>query len=226
MALPLIIPAQVPAESQTPYSNPNASPIWTQSPLLRPNIGVPDGAGANSGTVLRSRSDFLNSHARAQASVQGTLGGSFASGETIHVIFTCGAFPGGKIDVPYTTVTADTSATELGDHLALTVNQNKSCMAFGISAASVAGVMHFYQQGPVGNFDTVSFTTTGSETMAWLNPAGGTTGIMSGGSGPIFAFNGFSISLGGQLFVAQAGSVNYWDIGLVAVAVNEGQPVA
>ena len=226
MALPLIIPAQVPAESQTPYSNPNASPIWTQSPLLRPNIGVPDGAGANSGTVLRSRSDFLNSHARAQASVQGTIGGTEATGHAMTLVFTCGAFPGGKITVPYTSVAADSTATELGDHLAQAVNQNKSCMAFGISAASVAGVMQFYQQGPVGNFDTVSFTTAGSESIAWLNPAGGTTGIMSGGSGPIFAFNGFSISLGGQLFVAQAGSVNYWDIGLVSVAVNEGQPVA
>src|SRR5579872_6792809 len=111
MALPLLIPAQVPAESQTPYSNPNASPIWTQSPLLRPNIGVPDGAGANSGTVLRSRSDFLNSHARGQASVQATIGGTEATGHLMHLVFTCGAFPGGSISVPYTSVAADTTAT-------------------------------------------------------------------------------------------------------------------
>lgn len=224
----VVVPVQVPAEQYGQLNNESAPRAYTQSPLLRPNIGVPDGAagGGIGSTVLRSRSDFLKTHTRAAAEVTMSLGGSFASGHTIDVIFTSPPFPSGAITVAYTSVGSDTTATALGDHLAGAINESAACQAYGISASAAAGVLKLYHNGPVGNYDTVSFTSTGSESATFSNPAGGTTGIMSGGGGPLFAWQGFSITLGGQLFVAQAGSVNLWDTTLIAVAVNEGHAVA
>lgn len=217
------IPVQVPAESYAPDTrSKNPAPgQYTQSPLLFPNVGVP--SVSNGMVTLESTRGMLVAFPRVAATAAGLVGGSFAAGHSIVLTFTNPAFPAGSIAVDYTTVTGDTDAAILADHLAGAVNGSAACQAYGVSASTDgAGNITFSQPGPVANFTVVSFSSTGSETLT-LTPA---SGDMSGGSGAVLPWKDFSISVAGQQLWFRTGQPQAVPPNVLRVLVNEGHPVA
>jgi hypothetical protein len=191
-----------------------------RDPTLLPNTDTPVASGG--GTVdLESPATFDSNNPRVAAQITATIAGTVANGDSLTITITHGLFSGGSLAKTITAATGDT-VSNLAEKFAAAFNDDAQCQEFGIEADAALGVVTFNWPGPFGNFAAFSRTiNTGVETITF-NPSGGG---MTGGSGPIYAYNNFQYTFGGSILNFRAGQPFLADTPLLTALINDQMPV-
>lgn len=173
-----------------------------------------------------------------------TITGSVAAADIISLIFTAtptAGIAGSPVTVSYTALLADTT-TSVAVGLAAAINANAALSSAGISATNTTNVVNVLGMGgPLGQVRITSSVSPGSETVTITTAPtttsvlatlatetvtfAPTTGIMSGGSGPIFAANNFEFSRGGQMQAFYYGQPYSPSYEYIAALVAQGMPI-
>ncbi len=152
-----------------------------RNPTLLPNLDRP--YCKNSTVTLTNSSELaseLGSGVPSEGSV--TIAGTVAAGDVISLAVTNGVLKPSVV-VTYTVTSTDTLAT-IAANLAAQINANSTLRSFGFWADDNGdGEVRVYQRGPVGNFTTLTPSTTGAETFTTVDP--------TGGAGPIVPLSNF-----------------------------------
>lgn len=198
------------------------------NPTLVPDTDTPVAVGAN--TTLLSPQDFAAAYPRAAASATATLGGSATSGDTVTITATnpifanpaLGGAANGAVAIGYTAVGGDTLAT-IAEALAQLFNADAGLKAAGFSASVHGAVITFDHDGPVGNFTVLTKTLSGgaTETVTFAP----VSGRLTGGDGPVYAFNNFQYAQGGQMLNFRYGQPMFVDTPLLTALVNDAEPI-
>ena len=188
----------------------------TNNPTLVPNFGTPI---INNGVISLANGSQLDAAANGvNATGSITVAGTIASGNTITVTVTNGCLPGGSVAVPYTTTSSDTAVT-IAAQLALLLNNNVTLSTYGWRfGTNGAGAIELYQRGPVGNFSTLSATTTGAETFTYVQ--------MSGGTGAVVPLSNFSLSFNNVVTQFWYGKPIIMAFAALNNAVAQGVPIS
>ncbi len=189
----------------------------SNNPTLIPNFGTPI---VKNGVLTLENGGGIESDLGGNTKASGsiTIAGTVASGNTITVTVANGVLPGGSVAVSYTLSGTDTLATAAAE-LALLLNSNATLSQYGWSfGTNGLGEVLCYQRGPVGNFSTLSATTTGAETFTIVQ--------MSGGAGVVVPLANFTFSFNNSMS-------NYWygkpvpmSYLMLKNAVAQGAPLA
>jgi hypothetical protein len=172
-----------------------------------------------------------------------TITGSVAAGDIINLVFTGTGITGSPVTVSYTALLADTT-TSVAVGLAAAINANAALSTVGISATNTTNVVNVAGMGGNTNgqvritssvspgSETVTITTAPTTTSTLGTAAtetvtfAPTSGVMSGGTGPIFAANNFEFApaIGGvsAFFYGQPYLIGY-DVLIQMVA--QGMPI-
>ncbi len=186
------------------------------NPTLLPNLDTPL---VTNGVVQLTPSSGIDAAAAGTASTGSvTVAGTVASGNVITVTVANPVLPNGAVAVSYTATGTDTLAT-VAANLAVAMNNTSTLSQYGWSFGSNGlGELILSQRGPVGNFSTISASTTGAETFTIVQ--------MSGGTGTIVPLTNFTFSHSSDL-------TNYWygkpvqvGYGALSAIVSQGLPVA
>jgi phage tail sheath gpL-like len=111
--------------------------------------------------------------AATPASGSVALAGAVASGDVLSLSVANGVLGKAPVVVTYTLTSSDTIDTAAAN-LAAAFNATPSLLQYGFWANSTGdGTITVYQRGPVGNFTTLAFSSTGSETATVTQPTGG-----------------------------------------------------
>ncbi len=186
------------------------------NPTLVPNFGTPM---VNNGVITMATGGQVDSAANGtSASGTITVAGTVASGNVITATITNGCLPGGSVSVAYTTTSTDTAVT-IAAELALLLNNNATLSRYGWRfGTNGAGVVDVYQRGPVGNFSTVSVTTTGAETFTIVH--------LSGGTGAVVPLSNFSLSFNNVVTQFWYGKPQILAYMALQNAVSQGVPLS
>lgn len=172
-----------------------------------------------------------------------TIGGTVAvgGGDQVELVFTGTGITGSPVTVEYTTIAADTVTTIAAALVAL-INANAALGVAGIAATNAAGVISVTGFGgpigqvrltgsvPVGS-ETVTITTSPTTTSTASTAAtetitfSPTTGIMSGGSGPVIAANNFEFAFGSSTSAFFYGQPYSLDYAMIKALVQQGMPI-
>jgi hypothetical protein len=196
---------------------------YTQNPVLVPDFYTPVCLGG--GISMLSPNDLLGQpgYARTNATATGTIGGTVATGHTLTLTFTNGAFKdaGGARSVTYATSGGETATTAA---LGLTdaINSDPVLRGFGIYATAVGAVVTINHPGPIGQFTTVTFATTGAETCTF-SPVSGT---LAGGGGAVYPFNSFRYAYSNQTFQFRARLPVVIPQPILVAMVRDGMPIS
>lgn len=186
-----------------------------RNPLLLPNLDRPFAVNGSVGLVNPSKlAALLGSGTPASGSV--TVAGVVASGDVITLTVANGVL-NPSVSVSYTATSTDTVDT-IAEALAKEINASDTLVTHGFWADAESGVVQVYQRGPVGNFTTLSASTTGAETFTEVQP--------SGGNGPIVPLSNFYWAHNGNVhdyFYGQPYSVTYNNLDQM---VAQGMPIA
>lgn len=163
------------------------------------------------------------------------IGGTVAAGDVNTLTITGAALTGSPISVNYTALLGDTT-TSVAAGLAAAINSNVVLAKAGITASNTTNTVNIVDPGNVGQLrftfsttgsetgtppttptETVTIATTATETIT-LSP---TSGILSGGSGPVIAYGNFSYGFNGVLEDYWAGNVYPLPPPLVAQMVRD-----
>lgn len=171
-----------------------------------------------------------------------TITGTVAAADIINLIFTGSGISGSPVTVSYTALLGDTT-TSVAAGLAAAINANSALSLVGLSATNTTNVVNVSGMGgPLGQVRITSSVSPGSETVT-ITTAPTTTattstaatetvtftpsnGVMSGGSGPVFASNNFEfISGGGQLTAFYYGQPYEPPFDVLSAMVAQGMPI-
>lgn len=194
----------------------------TFDPLLIPRWYLAMNIGANQAGYA-SPEAFLAANPRGDATGGAlTITGSPGAGDTVAVTLTNKVFPGGAIVMTYT-VSGTPTVTVVADGIAQMINNNQSCRAFGINASSLAGVVTITHNGPVGNYTVGSVVATevGGTTAAAFS----SSGVFSGGTGPVVPLSTFNAPYKNNLFSFYFGRPVSIDGGALAAFNTAGLPL-
>jgi hypothetical protein len=132
-----------------------------RNPTLIPNFdrnSVKGDGSTNNGISTVNHSSpagFLAANPRAPAQATATIGGTFTLGDEVTLEMLNGVFPGGYISHTYTTVAGDTPTT-VAEALADLFNDDPVAAGFDVEVDVAGSVLTFNQNGPIGNFTTLS----------------------------------------------------------------------
>lgn len=165
-----------------------------------------------------------------------------AAGDTLNLTFTNAAIPGGARTVSFVALGGE-NANALAAALGIVVNADAVLTAAGIAASVGTNVVTFHYQQINGAIRYAQSVSVGAETIA-LAPAAPTetavvgtnatetitltptTGVLSGGGGPVFAANNFEFAPpnGGvqAYFYGQPYDLGY---DLLSAMVTQGMPI-
>ena len=194
------------------------------SPTLIPNFY--DGVVSKNGTLdYQSPAQYLQNNPRTSASANATIGGTVASGNVVTLTLTQNQLPGGALTASYTATGSDTVET-VAEGLASAFNtvvraQLGNALVTAIYATTSEAEVVINWDGPLGNFATLSDTTSGSITVT-LSPVGGG---LTGGSGPVFCANNFEYQRGTSTLAFYYGKHYELDGAFLRALVRDDQPV-
>jgi hypothetical protein len=169
--------------------------------------------------TVASQAAYLTQFPRAAATATATVGGTPTNANVNSITVTSALIPGGSATASYTTQTSDTNP-EVASGLASAINANVNLQALGIYATVSDLVITVNHPGPAGNLTVLSKTVTGSQTITLA-----ASGVMSGGSGPVIPYEGFTASFGNMNFHFNAGEPRELSPVFVAALVNSGAPI-
>lgn len=188
-----------------------------QNPTLLPNFSQYSSAGLVS--IAQSPAQRLLATPRVAASDVGTLTTDPTDADVLTLTVSNPVLPSGSFSVSITAA-SDTVITAAAK-LASAITSSLVAMAYQIYGTSVGDdTFTVNELGPVGNYSTLSFGSTGSTTCAFAS-----SGVMSGGSGPVIPFLNFNSSQG--LVNLKFAQGNVYDLAPATVAdlVQSGSPV-
>ncbi len=187
-----------------------------RNPTLLPNLDRPY---AKNGTVSLVPSSELAADMGDGTPSGGSvvIAGTLAAGDVITLKVENGVLDP-SASVSYTVTSTDTLAT-VGANLAKALNASSTLRNYGFWADDNGeGTVYVYQRGPVGNFSTLSATTTGAETFTYTQ--------MSGGEGPIVPLSNFIYANNGvtrDYWYGLPFQPGYYDLSNM---VDQGMPIA
>jgi hypothetical protein len=167
------------------------SPANAQNPFLLPNLSQLVSAGPVS--VLQSPATLLAANPRVPATNVVTIGGTAHLADVFTLTLTNPVFLNGSLSYTYTVGESDTLVI-ITNALVNAINSSLSSAQYQIFATVSGDTFTVNQRGPIGNFTVVTGTVTGSGHEGTLSPA--SSGVMSGGSGPVYAGSQFTLVLG------------------------------
>jgi hypothetical protein len=124
-----------------------------RNPTLLPNFSRPRFSGST--VDAQSPAGALGAEPRANAQATATLGGSVTTGDEITIEVLNGLFPNGVLSHTYTTLAGD-SLTNVAEQLADLFSQDTIADDANLTVSVVGSVLTFNQNGPLGNFSTLS----------------------------------------------------------------------
>ncbi len=199
-----------------------------RNPTLIPNVHRPVVGGAPGMPTmgLKSPASFLADNARADATAAITIGGTATPGDIITLVLTSTALPAGSLSFAYTVASGDT-VTTIAEGLAALVNADLTAQAKGIRAylagTNLPAKMFVAWPGPIGNFAVISRTLSGGASVTGtLAPS---NGVLSGGSGPVFAGNNFTYSLDGNTQSFYYGNPYVLGLNVITAMVRDNMPI-
>jgi hypothetical protein len=202
---------------------------YNGNPTLIPNF-YPNYMNS-SGTTMDAMSpaQYMANNPATAASATATIAGTITAGDTVTLKVTQPQLPGGSVSYTYTVVTSDTVqdvAEGLASGLDLALTNAGAAQAYvetGDTTLASEAVVTVYWTGQMGNSAVLSTTKSGGATeTVTLAP---TSGIMSGGSGPVMAVNNFSFSYNNVTLAFVAGKLMNVDSGLAAALAAQDMPV-
>jgi hypothetical protein len=197
-----------------------------RNPTLTPNFDqavASDDNGSGVPTVaLLSPASVLGANPRAAASAAVTVGGSASTNDVVELTFTHPEIAGGAETVKLKVTASMTTIEQIAEALADAINNDAELGFFGVEATVAADVITVDWGGPVGNSCVLS-KVNGSDATLTLNPV---TGKLSGGTGPVIAYNNFQFHYNGSTLTFWAGKP-YPGLApdLVGALVAQGQPI-
>ena len=195
----------------------------TQNPLLVPDFYTP--VEINGVVSQVSPNDLLaqTGYVRTTASVTATVTDSTADTDSVTVTFTNGAFNASGGPRTVTATNPSTTNSTMAAAIVAAINADPVLQAFGISASTVAGVITISQNGPVGNYTTVSYADVSGGVVLTFNP---TIGTLAGGGGATWPFNSFRYQFAGQTFEIRSRQPTIIPPNVLAAMVRDGMPVS
>ena len=167
-----------------------------------------------------SPAKFNAANPQVPATITATIGGTVAAGNIETLTLTQGQLPGGFITGTYDAVSGDSTA-DVAEGLA-TAFQDALIAAniVNIAVTSVEAVVTVSWRGPMGNFATLTSTEQGAVTITIPN-----AGVLTGGSGPVYAANNFNFQHNGSTLAFFYG--RYYNLGgdLLAQMAAQDMPV-
>jgi len=187
----------------------------TQNPTLLPNFYRPF---VKNGSMDLTNSPELAKDLGAGVPSEGsvTFGGT-ASGGTVTLTIANGVLTP-SVTLSYAPTSSDTVET-IAAMFAGLINSNPVLRSFGFwGDDNGLGELKVFQRGPVGNFTTLSASTTGAQTFTIVQ--------MTGGSGPVVPLSNFTFAHNGtynDYYYALPYAVNYHQL---SEMVAQGIPVS
>lgn len=191
-----------------------------QNPMLVPNLGQGQSNGLT-GPVL-SPAQVLAGNNRVVATNVVTVGGTAHLADVFTLTLTNHVFPNGALVFTYTVGESDVLGS-ITSELANAINSSLSAEFFQLFATVSGDTLTVNQRGPVGNITVVTGAVTGTDHEGTLTPA--SSGVMSGGSGPIIPAANFNFAEGPQQLRFLAGQPVQLSPGIVADIVASGLPI-
>lgn len=201
-----------------------ANSRFSENPLLVPDFYTP--VEINGVVVRVSPNDLLSQpgYARAAASATATVSSVSGATDAVTVTFTNGVLKnsgGARTVSAVAGVTA--SDTSLAEAIVAAINADPVLNAFQILASNADAVVTISQNGPVGNFTTVSFAATSGAPVLTFSPVSGT---LAGGSGSVWPFNTFTYTYGGQTFWIRSRVPTVIPQPILAAMVRDGMSIS
>lgn len=187
------------------------------NPTLLPNLNSTTAAGGV--LVGQTPAELLAANPRVAATDVGTLTTNPTDGDVLTLTVTNNVLPGGSLAVSVTAAsdTVITAAAKLASALTSSLTAHMYDL-FGTSKGDDTFTVN--ELGPVGNASVLSFASTGSTTCAFAS-----SGVMSGGSGPIVPLANFSTNFGLSLQNLRQGQPVQLNAPTVAILVSNGSPI-
>jgi len=238
----LVTQAVTTGQSATTIAGNLVTALGANAALVAASITAANVAGVITLTVPAAAEPVAISTWVNTASPTATITGTVAAGDILNLIFTGTGIPGSPVTVSYTAVTGDTTTT-VAAGLAAAINANAALSGLGYSATNTTNVVNISGNGgnTNGQVRITSSVSPGSETITittaptTTSTAGTaatetitfspTSGIMSGGSGPVIAANNFSFARGSEVSAYFYGNVYNLPYDLVQAMVQQGMPI-
>ncbi len=194
-----------------------------------PNFDVSTAVG-NSEVGMLSPGAAIAANPRVDATVLGTVGGTWVAGDTVAMTIKNPAVIGSPITgatATYTVVTGDTDQS-VAEGIASTINGLASLQSFGIFAVTSYDTfanevkVTLHHTGPVGNYTVFSavVATGGTGTFTIAN-----SGALSGGSGAVIPYLNFTFATGVDTVNFWIGQPRFVDYVLLTALVTQGMPI-
>lgn len=186
-----------------------------RNPTLLPNFDRPF---AKNGVITLTPSSELAGELGTAVPASGsvTVAGTVAAGNVISLVVKSPVFAP-SVTIQYTAVSTDTLDT-IASALASLINGSSILSSYGYWANADGAAVVVNQRGPVGNFATLSASSTGAETFTVVQP--------SGGSGAIVPLSNFAWAYNGVVkdyFYGLPYALPYHQL---SVMVAQGLPIA
>lgn len=168
-----------------------------------------------------SQAQFATKYPRVMATITLTVAGSITDGDIITVNLNLATLTGGKIAKAIAIVGADTVST-VAAKIAKAFNQDADFQQAGGNAYTALGVVTFQWPGMVGNVVTLTRTLSVSATVTGTIS---NSGAFSGGSGPIYPLEDFSVTYQNTFQQFRAGCPKNVTAGMVAAIIAAGKAI-
>lgn len=190
------------------------------SPTLLPNFNRP--FITNGVLGYQSPAEFVQNNPRTPAQVEAAIGGTITAGNTVTLTLTQGQLPNGAISVTYTVASGDSDGI-VAESLAALLGA--ALYAAGIPAYVTVSeaTLTVNWEGPLGNYATLSYTlSSGATETVTLTPS---SGVLSGGAGPVFCSNNFNYSYNNSTMSFFYGEPYVLGDDLLSQLVTQNMPV-
>lgn len=137
-----------------------------------------------------------------------TVAGAVGAGDILTIAFTSGLFSNGSYSVASAAAVAGDTDAIMAEKLANAINSDSTLRNLGVYATAAGAVVTINWPGPLGSMVTFNVTTGGAETF--------TKAQISGGSGPIQAFEDTRVIAGNQTLLLRKD--RYYSFDSIALA--------
>ncbi len=197
-----------------------------QHPTLIPNF-YPEmatlPADGQSSMQTLSPEQYAQKYPRSNATATITVGGTITAGNTLTVGLANPVLVYGAASVAYTVQSADTVET-IASALAGLLNAVAHLDAYDVRASAAGAVITVSWPGPVGNFATLSVSTSsGATETLTMSPSGGD---LTGGDGYVVPRANFTYALDENTRSYMAGMPYDLPYTVLSAMVQDGMPVS
>jgi hypothetical protein len=178
-----------------------------------PNLNLP--FSSNGDLSAPTKDQFLATNPIVPGTGTILCGGSVSIGHVWSIKFANGNLPGGSVTVQVTAGGADTLVSMVVK-TAEAINKNSTLSEYGITASANVDNIDIQYASPVGNFSTITGSSTGSETF--------TVTAISGAQGAIIPLQDFRFSgLNRRMLVFRENRPVVLDYAQLANLLGQGQ---